>query len=1091
MLLNGKSWYQLSIEDIFEILDSTNSGLTSNEAKTRQKKYGYNELKVKSRNPLIRFLLQFHNPLLYMLIFAAVVCFFLGKFMDMGVIIAVVLGTVIIGFIQEGKAEAALEALKKMMVLECTVFRDGKKKIIPARELVPGDVILLEGGNRVPADLRLFSAKNLNINEAMLTGESLPVAKSVSPISKSDLTLEKQRCICFSGTFVTRGRGEGVVVGTGEQTEIGKIAGIMQETERVTPPIMKKIAGFTRFFVIVIPILGVINFIVGLVFGYGAVHMFLTTIGLIVAGIPEGLPAAVITTFAFGTISMARRHALIRRLPAAETLGCTTVICSDKTGTLTRNEMTVTRIYSGGKDYRLSGVGYEPKGEVFLSDKAHGLVELGKELMETMRAGCLCNNALLEESEQGLYSIKGDPTEGALIVSAAKAGITEKLPRLDEMPFEPEEQYMATLHKGDEGNIVYVKGSPERVLKMCQSQLIEGDIKPLMTEEILSKSDEMAKDALRVLGMGYKVVEKEKTSLTSEEDLVGLTFLGLQGMIDPCREEAIEAVRKCKGAGIRVLMITGDHAQTAKAIAGELRIGEGEERVLSGAEIQRMDDIELSEVVDKVSVYARVAPEHKFRIVEQLHKRGEIVAVTGDGVNDAPALKRAHIGISMGITGTEVSKESSDMVLTDDNFASIVAAIEEGRHIFNNIWKVILYLLPTNGGQVMVMMGAILLSPFIPIFAERLPLEPIQILWVNLIIALACAIPLAREVKEKGILDMPPRDISEPLANAFFLQRVGLVSIVETSVVFTVFGLVYLSLRDFAQAGTAAFTTLIFVEVCYLFTARSVRGSAFTFSPFSNKWVVIGAGTTLGLQVIWVYSLPLFGVSPFKTVPFPPEWWLVILLVTPAGFLAVELEKLIRRRLIKASARIHTVERIIPEELRDNTLRDELREIVVEQRGIVEDRFDRLIKKCEILDIDHSISLKEMFETVSAMLFRRVGIDNKTLFNLFMEREKQISTVIAPGLAIPHVIARGIQEFDILMVRCKEGVIFPGVSGGIHTVFVLVGPPDERNFYLRALAAIAQIVQDKDFDKNWLKARDIEELRNAILSAERKRIGIA
>ncbi|MBA3066364.1 HAD-IC family P-type ATPase, partial [bacterium] len=650
-MLNGKSWYQLSIEEVFEALGTVSSGLTSSEAKVRLEKYGYNELEVKKRSSLIRFLLQFHNPLLYILLFAAIVCFFLGKFTDMGVIIGVVLGTVIIGFIQEGKAEASLEALKKMMVPECTVLRDGEKKIIPAKELVPGDVVLLESGGRVPAELRLFSAKNLSIDEAMLTGESLPVSKNTDSLSGPDLSAQKQRCIAFSGTFVTRGRGEAVVIGTGKQTEIGKIAGMMQETERITPPIMKKIASFTKFLIIVIPSLGVVNFIVGLVSGYEVEYMFLATIGLIVAGIPEGLPAAVIATFAFGTMAMARRHALIRRLPAAETLGCTTVICSDKTGTLTRNEMTVIRIYCGGKDYHVSGVGYEPKGEFILNDKRLNSALSDKDLVETLRAGCLCNDAALTEDERGLYSIKGDPTEGALAVAAAKAGVTEKFLRLDEIPFEPEQQYMATLHKGEGKNIIYVKGSPEKVSKLCRNQLIDGNIEPLRTEQILEKSDELAKNALRVLGMAYKVVDKEKTSLTAGE-LDGLIFLGLQGMIDPPREDAIAAVRKCKAAGIRVVMITGDHLHTAKAIAGQLGIGNGEDRALTGEDIHGMNNMELCEVVNKVSVYARVAPEHKFRIVEQLHKRGEIVAVTGDGVNDAPALKRADIGIAMGITGT-------------------------------------------------------------------------------------------------------------------------------------------------------------------------------------------------------------------------------------------------------------------------------------------------------------------------------------------------------------------------------------------------------------------------------------------------------
>jgi len=652
MPLNGKSWYQLPAEQVFEALESTEVGLPSSEAKSRLERYGYNELEVKKRSPFVRFLLQFHNPLLYILIFAAIVCIFLGKFMDMGVIIGVVLGTVIIGFIQEGKAEASLEALKKMMVPECVVLRDGKKKTIPARELVPGDVVLLESGDRVPADLRLFSVKKMSTDEAMLTGESTSVTKSIDHIEKPDIGLGSQNCICFSGTFVTRGRGDGVVVETGTRTEIGKIAGMVQGTDKVTPPIMEKISSFTRFLIIVIPVLGLINFIVGMLLGYKFDHMFLATVGLIVAGIPEGLPAAVIATFAFGTMAMARQNALIRRLPAAETLGCTTVICSDKTGTLTRNEMTVTRIYSGGRDYRVSGVGYEPHGEFSRKDGTTQSSSPDEDLMAVLTAGYLCNNAALKEGEHGSYGINGDPTEGALVVSAAKGGISKKPVRLDEIPFEPEQQYMATLHEGKDENIIYVKGSPESILKMCKNQLMNGKVEPLNAAQISDKSNEMAEDALRVLGMAYKVVGSEKKSLDMG-DMADLTFAGLQGMIDPPRQEAIVAVRKCNTAGIRVVMITGDHLRTAKAIAIQLGIAGSEGGALTGEDVQRMSDAELSEVVNKVSVYARVSPEHKFRIVEQLRKRGHIVAVTGDGVNDAPALKKADIGIAMGITGTE------------------------------------------------------------------------------------------------------------------------------------------------------------------------------------------------------------------------------------------------------------------------------------------------------------------------------------------------------------------------------------------------------------------------------------------------------
>ena len=906
--MTTSKWYQQTAAQVFESLRTSDTGITSGEAKARLKKYGYNELEYKKKSALRRFLLQFHNPLLYVLMVAGVACFYLGVFMgedtlmEMYVIIGVVLATAIIGFIQEGKAEASLEALKKMMVPECHVIRDGERKIILTRELVPGDVVLLEGGDRVPADLRLFSAKNLSTDEAILTGESVPVDKNVDPIPRPNLTPGEQSCLCFSGTFITRGRGQGVVVETGKQTEMGKIAGMVEEAKRVPPPIMKKMAEFVKVLVVVIISFGVIVFGIGLTLGFEPAYMFLAMVGMIVALIPEGMVAAFLAAFVVGAMAMARRNALIRRLPAAESLGCTTVICSDKTGTLTRNEMTVARIYCGEKDYRVSGVGYEPRGEFFQGNDP--VVPADKELVETLTTGYLCNDATLVEDENG-YNIKGDPTEGALVVSAIKAGITRNLPRLDEIPFEPEQQYMATLHQGKGGNIIYVKGSPETVLRMCRNQLMDGNIEPLRTEQILEKADEMARDALRVLGMAYKAVDKEKTSLTPE-DLEGLIFLGLQGMIDLPREEAIAAVKKCQTAGIRVVMITGDHAQTAKAIARRLGIGVGGDRALTGEELSRMSDEELYEVVDKVWVYARVAPEHKLRIVKQLQRRRHIVAMTGDGVNDAPALKTADIGIAMGITGTEVSKEASDMIVTDDNFASIVAAVEEGRHLFTNLWKHILYIMPTNGGQGLAMAGAVLLSPFIPVFALRLPIEPVQILWVNLIIAIACAIPLVWEPKEKGILERPPRDPKERLFNPFFMQRVGLVSLIEFAAIFTMFLVFYTAMGSseeyLTQAQTIAFTTLIFVEVCYVFTARSIRGSAFTYySLLRNKTLLIGALTTIGLQVIIVYSLPLFGVSPFRTEPFPIEWWLAILLITPAGFFAVELDKLLRRRLGKAA----------------------------------------------------------------------------------------------------------------------------------------------------------------------------------------------
>ncbi len=906
-----KRWYQLSVEPVFDALESGSTGLSSSESKVRLEVYGYNELKFKKRSTLIRFLMQFHSALIYILLAAAFVTTILDMRMDTAVILAVVLANTIIGFIQEGKAESSVEALEKMMTPECTVLRDGEKNIIPARDLVPGDVVLLEGGNKVPADLRLFYAKNMSADEAALTGESVPVKKNVEPISKPDLSPADQCCMAFSGTFITRGSGQGVVVGTGEQAEIGKIAKLMKETRKITTPLMRKMADFTRFLVIAILAIAALNFILALLFGFPLEYSFLASVSLAVAAIPEGLPAILTITLAFGVTAMVRKNALIKRLPAAETLGCTTVICTDKTGTLTKNQMTVSRIYCGGKEYSVSGVGYEPSGAFILDNRAITPEKEGGELIETLKAGYLCSNAsLAENKDEGGYSIVGDPTEGALVVSASKAGITEHLPRLDEIPFLAEQQCMATLHEGanKNENVVYVKGSPERVLRMCQNQLVNGSTAPLRSEEIMAEADEMAGEALRVLGMAYKLVPNGERALNSD-DLKGLTFLGLQGMIDPPREEAIEAVQKCKRAGIKVVMITGDHAQTAKAIAYRLGIGEGEDRVITGEELSRMSDDKLYEVVDTVSVYARAAPEHKFRIIKQLRRRGHIIAATGDGVNDAPALKAADIGIAMGITGTEVSKEAADMILTDDNFASIVSAVEEGRHVFDNIKKVILYTLPTNGGQTMLVLGAILLAPFIFLFNPHrggcLPIEPVQILYINLLDAVALALTLIKEPKEKGLLDRPPRNPKERITDSPFFKKVGLVSVVMAVAGFLMFyyfgePAISGSVADpellLAQARTAAFTTVMLVHICYIFTARSITESAFKFSPFSNKWVLIGVAITLGLQLTIIYALPSIGVNPFRTAPLPAEWWIPMILVSLPMFFIIEFEKFLTKR---------------------------------------------------------------------------------------------------------------------------------------------------------------------------------------------------
>ncbi len=894
---DSNNWYQLPVNKVIEILlVDTSRGLSSSEAKERLEKYGYNELKFKKQSAFVRFLLQFRSALVYVLLIAAVVTAVLEMWVDSAVIFVVVIANAIIGFIQEGKAEASMEVLSKMMVLECTVRRDGEHKDIPARELVPGDVVLLEEGDRVPADLRLFYVRDLAVDEAPLTGESVPVDKTTEPFINPDLPLGDQRCMAFSGTFISRGAGHGIVVATANQTEIGKIAELMKETRAEAAPLMKKMAQFTRVLIIAILILAAINLIIGATLGgYDFVYSFLTSVSLAVAAIPEGLPAILTVALAAGARAMAKRNALIRRLPAVETLGSATVICSDKTGTLTKNEMTVVSIYCGKKIFSVTGSGYEPTGEFFLDNKrVDPLSEV--DLSATLSAGLLCNSAFLRQTD-GKYEISGDPTEGALVVSGTKAGITEAFLRLDQIPFGSEHRYMATLHQHEEGNIIYVKGSPERVLSMCKMQLVNGNVEPVEPGLITDMVEEMAGDALRVLGLAYKRVPMDKMALTSA-DLEDMVFTGLQGMIDPPREEAIDAVRKCKRAGIRVIMITGDHAKTAQAIATQLGIGDGS-AVLTGEDLSRMSDDELYQVVEQVSVYARVAPVDKFRVTTQLQKRGHIVAMTGDGVNDAPALKAADIGVAMGLKGTDVSREAADMVLVDDNFASILAAVEEGRHVFENIRKVILYTLPTNGGQALLVIGAIIMIPFIPLFAERLPLEPIQILWINLYDAVALALPLLWEPREGGLLDRRPRDPREPIANRLFFRKVILVSLIMAGAAFAVyygFGNVAVSGTEIdetrlTQAQTVAFLTVMMVHIFYLLTSRSLTRSTFKTNPFSNRLIVVGISASILLHLIIVYALPRVGFNPLRVEPFPAEWWGIIVALGFLGLLLVELEE--------------------------------------------------------------------------------------------------------------------------------------------------------------------------------------------------------
>jgi len=879
--------------------------LTDAEVRDRLARHGYNELTVRKRSELVRFLLQFHNAMIYILLAAAAVTgLLLQELVDTLVILAVVVLNVIIGFVQEGKAEAAIEALKRMIVPECTVVRDGRKQVVPTREAVPGDIVLLEGGARVPADLRLLQARNFYADESPLTGESVPVGKHTAAIGRERLGPGDQRNMAFSGTFITRGTAMGVVTGTGHHTEFGKIASLMQETPKIVTPLVRKINEFTRFLIVAILIIAAANFALGVWFDFPVGYSFLASVALAVAAIPEMLPAIVVAILALASTAMARRQALIRKLPAAETLGCASVICSDKTGTLTRNEMTVVRLFSGGRRYRVTGSGYDPSGQFLYEGVAVDLQVEPSEVRETLRAAAWCSDTVLE-ARDGRHVVVGDPTEGALVVAAAKAGLLGgRAARLDEIPFESENRYMATLHEEADHNLIFVKGSPETVLGFCDTQLVGGKAVPLACNQVLAEAEDMAHEALRVLGKAFKKVPKEQTRL-SADDMGGLTFLGLAGMIDPPRGEVIEAVRQCKSAGIRVVMITGDHAATARAIARDIGIIDSAGEVLTGEALSAMDDDSLREAVGRVSVYARSAPEHKLRIAQQLQRRGAIVAMTGDGVNDAPALKAADIGVAMGVAGTEVSKESADMVLADDNFASIVAAIEEGRHAWKNFQKAVLYTLPTNGGQALLVIGAIALAPLLALFAVRLPLEPIHILWVNLVDSVFLTLPLMMEPKETGLLDGPPRDPDEPIANRLFIERVSLVSVLMAATGFaTYYGFGAAAITAGAdghqvdtlllsQAQTAALVAIQLLHLGFLATARSVYRSAFTFSPFSNPWVLGGMAVTIVCQLLIVY-VPVLQVV-FRTAPLPLEWWPILALGLLPGFIGVEVEEALRR----------------------------------------------------------------------------------------------------------------------------------------------------------------------------------------------------
>ncbi len=894
-----ESWHHLTLEEVVETLGTdTARGLTEEEVSSRRKTFGENVLPQKTgQGAVIRFLLQFNQPLVIILLVATLVTLFLKEWVEAGVIFGVILTNAAIGFIQEAKALKAIEALARAMVSSATVQRKGTRQKVEAQELVPGDVVFLQSGDKVPADMRLFETRELRIDESTLTGESLPVQKEDTRLPE-DTPLSDRRNMAYSSTLVTHGGCKGVVIATGKQTEIGRISEMISSAEVLSTPLTRKMEHFSKILLYVIMALAGVTFVVGYLRGQEWVEMLLASVALAVGAIPEGLPAAMTITLAIGVSRMAKRNAIIRKLPAVETLGSTTVICSDKTGTLTQNQMTVTELYAGGFLYDVSGVGYAPEGEI-TSRKGGPDGARNWALMELLKAGLLCNDSVVKQTGE-TFTVEGDPTEGALISCAAKAGmlpeiLSREMPRIDTIPFESARQYMATLHDQGSGKsrVVYVKGSIESLCLECNALCTAtGELDLADAQEIHAQVEGMANDGLRILAFARKELPAETTGITHEDLREGLTFLGLQGMIDPPRPEAVEAIAVCQKAGILVKMITGDHAGTAAAISRQLGLCSEvcsihTREVITGRDISQLEGEGLVNSAEHTAVFARVSPEQKLRLVEALQKRDHVVAMTGDGVNDAPALKQANIGVAMGVTGTDVSKEAADMVLTDDNFSTIKAAVEEGRGVFDNLTKFIAWTLPTNGGESLVIMIAIVLG-------VALPILPLQILWINMTTAVFLGLTLAFEPKEPRIMTRQPRDPKEPILSGTLIFRIVLVSVLLLIGAFGFFEVEIQTTGNEDLARTMAVNIIVFGEMFYLMNCRSLTRSALELGLFSNWWLWGGVSVMAGLQVLFTYT-PFFNTI-FRSQPMGLVHWGLVLGYSALVSGIIAMEKLIRRR---------------------------------------------------------------------------------------------------------------------------------------------------------------------------------------------------
>jgi len=895
-----KPWHSMKIEEALHTLNAKLGGLSSEDAKKRLQEYGSNELKKEKRKShILLFFEQFKNILIIILLIATGLSLALGEVYNAIVIISIIIVSAALGFAQEHRAEKALEALKKMTAPTALVLRDGKEIQIQARDIVPGDILLFSTGDKVAADARIIEAINLKVDEAPLTGESYSVDKDSKPV-EDETPVSDRRNMVFTGTAIVHGRGRGVVTATGMNTEFGKIAEMVQVTEAEETPLEKRMSHIGKWLVIISIIVCVTVAIFGIARGYPALTMVLWGVSLAVAAVPEALPAVVTGALALGIHRMAKENSIVRRLPAVETLGCASVICADKTGTMTKGEMTVQMVYVNGKRVKVTGTGYEPQGEFFFeNNKLDPSKE--NELYALFKVATLCNDAKLEKAGEK-WIVKGDPTEGALLAAAAKAGLwkeeaEKKEPRVGEIPFSSERKRMTTVHEiPGKGKVVYMKGAPEVVLKYCTKIYINGSARRLTEGDrakILKVNEEMAAQALRNLGFAYKDLP-EMASSFGEEDEKDFIFVGTMGMIDPPREEARDAIRLCKSAGIKVVMITGDHKLTAMAVARELGlIDKNGGKVLTWEELDKLSDGDLAKIVEDVAVYARVSPEHKVRIVKALKQKGHICAMTGDGVNDAPALKMADIGISMGITGTEVTKEASDMVLADDNFATIVKAVKEGREIYGNIKKYLAYLLRCNIMEILVIFSVMMLSPTVE---AAIALTTIQILWINLTTDGLPAIALGVDPGDPDLMNRKPRD---PRESVFTRDVKIYLTAVPMLMTLLLLGGYFFTLNSYGleMARTQLFTAIVLMELANALSARSLKHTVFKVGVFKNKFLWLAICSSLALQLIVLYTpqiRSLFGVTyPGLVV------WLVAITFTLITFFSIEMGKYIASKTRK------------------------------------------------------------------------------------------------------------------------------------------------------------------------------------------------